>query len=641
MLGPVIYPPHRRRHYVWLVGWLSALWSLAGCAHLVETRTIERFSKALESGDLEQLKIATSDGFEERALRKDAALEDLKVLRLPTGEIEIADVDEVSPAVKRVTVFVGESKQRLKYQLKLDPKTKKWVVDDIYLKQKHDGVTATKSVSEQMDLLLSVREFLEAWRNGSREDVLSTTTPEFAKLLRPLSPEYLSRLTRQVVGRQKTGSRLHTRAQLDENMAYVRLPIGTGEMLLTINRSNGSWLVDEVAISSRDEKDAIPSTRQLAQITSVATAFLAAYNSADKQQLEPLCTPKFFTGSLAPANLAQVSLPSGDLPPESTQVHVAWQGFSASDAEETRQLRGKHSNFIVEGPNEVLKLSIVRHDAEVADAVPNYLIEDVTLYELDSQQEKRLSALFTAHALVQIFAEALASRDLETLQHKASPDFYRRVWKSTDAGMLHEMPLTEIEDAPPKVQSTVFSGPITEVTVTQGSRALTYVLLDQQGSLVVDDVLMPTLGRPSSLKTTLELMVPILDFAAGVRLGQLENLQRNSSRDFNRLVWYQTPTVPPMNGDVASHLHAPLVSIEQTDDHATIVLGDDKRGAHVTLVREAGQHVIDEMWLISGSMPRDRVELKRALRMHIATYGVGKEPRNETTSTTSPTTARQ
>jgi hypothetical protein len=124
-------------------------------------------------------------------------------------------------------------------------------------------------------------------------------------------------------------------------------------------------------------------------------------------------------------------------------------------------------------------------------------------------------------------------------------------------------------------------------------------------------------------------------------LGQLDHLQRNSSRDFNRLVWYQTPTVPPMSGDVASHLHTPLVSIEQTDDHATIVLGDDKLGAHVTLVREAGQHVIDEMWLISGAMPRDRVELKRTLRMHIATYGVGKQPRDETISTTPSTTARQ
>jgi len=46
-------------------------------------------------------------------------------------------------------------------------------------------------------------------------------------------------------------------------------------------------------------------------------------------------------------------------------------------------------------------------------------------------------------------------------------------------------------------------------------------------------------------------------------------------------------------------------------------------------VRESGQHVVDELLLVSGSMPRDRVELKRSLRMHIATYGIGRQSREE------------
>lgn len=625
------------RVLVWGFG-LCVMLSHLGCAHVVETRTIELFSKALESGNLDQLKQITSARFEERALRQDAAVDDLKVLRLPTGEVEIVEVDETAPDVKRVTVTVGESKQRMKYQLRLDATTKKWVVDDIYLKQKRDGVTATKSVTEQMDLLLSVREFLDAWRTGSRDDVLNSTTPEFAELLKPLPPTYLNRLTQQVVGKQKLGKRLTPRAQLDDKNAYVNVPIGVGEMQLTFKNLSGHWAVDEIVVTSREEKDAIPSVRQLAQVTHAAVGFLEAYHSHEKESLQEFCTSKFFEGSIVPGNLAQVTLPDASKSSDSIQINIAWNGFTSSDSTEVQQLRGKHADFIVEGAAEVLKLSLVRTDVEDSQAVARYLVEEVTLFDLANQQEKRLSALFTAHAMVQIFSEALAARDLSALKMNSSIDFQRRVWERTQIGTLHEFPLADIEDAPVKIQSTIFSGPVTEVTVTQGSKALTYRLTDRQGMLLIDDVLMPTIGRPSSLKTTLELMLPILDFATGARLVQMEMLQRNSSRDFNRLVWHQTTKIPTIGLDVVPHLHAPLVSIEQHDDQATVVLGDDKFGAHVSLVKESGQYSIDELTLISGAMPRDRVELKRTLRMHLATFGVGKQTRTAESTSSNPLT---
>ena len=606
------------------LGWFG----FAGCANVVETRAIKQFAIAMESNNLDQIKLTTSTNFGERALRQDAALDDLKLLRLPTGDLEIESVEDVSPTVKRVTAMVGTSKQKLKYQLKLDPESKKWVVDDIYLKQKRDGVTATKSVTEQMDLLLSVREFLTAWKVGNRDDVLRTTTPEFAAMLQPLPPAYLFRLAQQVVGKQKTGNKLQPRAQLDEDTAHVRLPIAVGELWLTAKRIEGAWLVDEVEVNSREEAEAVPSTRQLAQVTYAATAFLNAYQAGDKSKLESLCVPNFFSGSLAPANLSQVPLPSGDVPPDSVQIQVAWQRGLSNDPQ-MQQLQGKHSDFVIEGANEVIKLSLVREEEADSDHTAKYLIEDVTLYELDSRQEKRLSALFTAQALVQIYAEALAARDLEVLYHNASPDFVRRVWKRTHAGLLQAMPLTEIEDAVPTIRSTVFSGSVTEVTVTQGSRALTYILQDRQGTLLVDDVLMPTLGRPSSLKSTMELMLPVLDFAAALRLNQLDTLRRQSSRDFNRLVWQQTTKLPSLRQDVVQHLHTPLVSVEQEEDRALLVMGDAKLGAHVTLVRESGQFVVDDVLLISGVQPNDQVELKRVLRMHIATYGADKPGRNE------------
>ncbi len=42
---------------------------------------------------------------------------------------------------------------------------------------------------------------------------------------------------------------------------------------MTAKRIEGHWLVDEVEINSREVKEAVPSTRQLAQVTHAATAF--------------------------------------------------------------------------------------------------------------------------------------------------------------------------------------------------------------------------------------------------------------------------------------------------------------------------------------------------------------------------------
>ena len=68
--------------------------------------------------------------------------------------------------------------------------------------------------------------------------------------------------------------------------------------------------------------------------------------------------------------------------PDSVQIHVASHDRSASDAELERQVQGKHSDFVVEGPNEVLKLSLVRQEAADSSIEAKYLVEDVTLYEL-------------------------------------------------------------------------------------------------------------------------------------------------------------------------------------------------------------------------------------------------------------------
>ena len=149
----------------------SNFWMCPGCANFYEQQTITGWVSALEKQDLSALKDHSSDEFSQKALRKDVAIDDFNLLRLPKGDVSIAEVKDVSPTVKLVTVEVGKRKRRQQYRLTRELKTKKWVVDEVLVRQTREGLKVTKSVTEQMDLLLSLREFLDAWRAGTRQEL--------------------------------------------------------------------------------------------------------------------------------------------------------------------------------------------------------------------------------------------------------------------------------------------------------------------------------------------------------------------------------------------------------------------------------------------------------------------------------------
>ncbi|MCH7689363.1 MAG: hypothetical protein IH899_22255, partial [Planctomycetes bacterium] len=67
-----------------------------GCAHFVEMRSINRFTSALETGNLETLKASTSKTFDQKALRLEDSLDDFKILKLPEGKTSIVSVQDVS-----------------------------------------------------------------------------------------------------------------------------------------------------------------------------------------------------------------------------------------------------------------------------------------------------------------------------------------------------------------------------------------------------------------------------------------------------------------------------------------------------------------------------------------------------------------
>ncbi len=579
--------------------------ALSGCANFHETRAIEAFTEALHEEDLGDLKKNTSSRFEQKALRLSESIEDFAVLRLPKGDVEVLDVDEVSDVEKRVTVKIGSSQQKLRYRLLREPDSRKWVVDDIFLRKKKDGIVSTKPVTELMDLVTTVREFLTAWSGGDRTEILDVATPQLGELLASLPRPYLNYLAERVIGDRAGETKIRPEAQMDDDVAVVRLPRKAGQMIISFEKTAGDWLVSDLAVESRKDNQHVSSVVQFATVLDSAAKFLDAYNAIDTLELAEVTDQAFFEYSLEPANLETVPLPTAE---------------AAATNEFQLKLQNGIADFIVPTKTELIKVSLSRIEGEDAATRDRYLVNDVTLYELDGHEEKRLSALFLSHAMVELFSESLSLRDLQSVQLMSTADFKKRVWNQPglDDRVLLRLPMPEIENAKAEIKTTVFMGPVTEVTVSQGSRYLVYVLEDSNGQLLVDDILMPVVGRPNSLKTTLEALIPIFRFTHAMQTGDRPQLHTLSSRDLNTTVWHATDQIPLIGVNPGKHLQAPLTGLEQNDRKIVLQFGDDTFGARVLLNREDSRLVVDDLRFISGPEVRQRVDLKEAMKIEIA-----------------------
>jgi hypothetical protein len=195
----------------------------SGCANLMTSRAIDAFSKSLAEGDADRLRNVSSERFAQQALRLPEAGDDFKVLNIPQGKLTILKSEDLSDDKKHVTVQVGESDDRpetLEFHLIRPAGGRRWVVDDVFVTQNKGGRNGpvTRSVTEQMDLLLTVREFLAAWKTGTRDEVLAIADDELRAVLADLPPAYLNQLTKQAVENVNTRT-LRPEARIDGDRA--------------------------------------------------------------------------------------------------------------------------------------------------------------------------------------------------------------------------------------------------------------------------------------------------------------------------------------------------------------------------------------------------------------------------------------
>ncbi|MCH7987944.1 MAG: hypothetical protein IID46_02200 [Planctomycetes bacterium] len=580
-------------------------------------RSINRFTSALEADSLETLKSSTSKMFDQKALRLEDSLDDFKILRFPEGKTSIVSVQDVSENEKKVTVEVGEKKRRLRYHLIRDAENGKWVVDDIDIRKKKNGVVATKSVTEQMDLLLTIREFLDAWTQGSsRSEVLFLVTPQLGEVLGELPPAYLAQLTQKVSGEPSNEPRVRPVVKMDRDVAIVELPRAAGKMVMSFRLIDGSWKVSDVAVEGRDEENHIPSIMKMAVALNVATKFLDAYEIGDHKKLQAVCSRSLYRNSLRYANLASVPLLNSSSPDVSYSV----------------TMRDRHVDLELQNRAEIIKIGMVRQETETDyDSSPRYLVEDVTIYDLHDMQQKKLSSLFTAQAVMQIFAEALAQRNVSMLKHTSTADMNERVWNKLETTDFANYSLPEIDTSIPTIEAIEFHGAVVKIHARQNNRKLTYFLRDRNGDVRVDDILASSSDLPESFKTTMELLIPIRNFAAAIQSSQLEAVQRNSSKDFNGLVWKHVSHVPDVAFTAWEFLQEPMVSVDSVKTHVRVTLGNGHRGAEVTLVKEHGRYVVDEVLIVAGVQPEQRAKLKETIRTMVA-EGIVRYDRNPSSS---------
>jgi hypothetical protein len=188
----------------------------------------------------------------------------------------------------------------------------------------------------------------------------------------------------------------------------------------------------------------------------------------------------------------------------------------------------------------------------------------------------------------------------------------------------------------------VFQGQTAEITVTQGTHPLTYVLRAARGRMLVDDVLLPVKNRPSSLKANLDALIPLYSFALGVHHNNMELLRQQSGMGLNRIVWSQARSVPDVGFALVEHLTMPIHSIAAAGEQSTIELRDGNRRTRVLLVREGTRFVVQDVHLAVGDAPGQQIELLQAMRHVMArrnSYAGGTAP--ATSRTVVPASAEQ
>ena len=581
--------------------------------HGTEQRVVGLFTDAIAENNEAAFRRVVSTRFEQKAMRSPDAFKDLEILNLPKTKLEVVESKELED--KRLEAVAKEEKEGTKYQFIIvkDEVKNRWVVDDVMLRQQKKGTRATKSSVEVMDLLLTIREFLKTWESADRSAVLQAVNSDLRGPLEKLPEPWLQQMIAQISAECESGMARRPEAQMNESDAVVKMPSKNGFMLLKVARQDDKWLVSDLEIRKRKSDDHPGSVLRQARAMNAVTSFLAAYQEDNQERLQKLTEEKFFRNAISVGDLTMIKLPSPEYAPKDFEI----QSFAGQ--------------LTVMIPDDASVVRIDLTTPEVADAKDDrkrpvtaaveaeFIIENVTIYDRQTQQQRTLKSAFTAPARGALFLSALQSHDLPVLRQISTRDLVESVWSHIEPSLMAGLPLTGIPAGEMSLQNSHVRGEVTELEFQSANGQICSVLMrDENGELKVEDIQYPDPSAGvASLRTQLMLTVPVIELANAWENQDIQSIRRNSSLDFNRLVWSNLPAVPEEYEALPELLRMPVQRTQSTEQKARIELaGVGQPAVTILLLKENTSWVVDE---VSIKQPDGtQLELRKTLRQVIA-----------------------
>lgn len=576
-----------------------------------ENRAITQFSDALIEDNEKAFRRSVSTRFEQRAMRSTDAWKDLDILKLPKTKLEI---DESTALDDNTFETIAKDEKGTKYQFKIarDEEKRRWVVDDVLIRQKKKGTSATKSVTEVMDLLLTVREFLTRLQDNDRSTILSTVNVNLREPLEQMPETWMSRLVERVAKECDSGMARRPEIQMNESDAIVKMPSKNGFLLLKVAREEDQWRFSDIEVRQRRTDDHPGSVLRQARALKAVSQFLAAYERQDKAELKTLCDPTFFSTSLQIGDLAMIHMPSAAHAPDDFEI----RSFSG-------QL-----TIMVPDKTQIVQLDLTTLKDDTRKAVDklsegtvesSFVIRDITIYDRHTRKQQKLESAFTAPARAMLFVSALHEQNVPILRQLSTKEFSKGTWDRIDPSLVSQLPLAEVPRGELTLQETDVRGDTTEMQfLSESGQICNIIMRSENGKLNVDDIQYPNAAmQVASLRNHLQVTVPIIELAFAWRKQDLEGVKRSCSTDFNRLIWGNLKAVPDEFDRLPEMLLVPTQSTAMADSQATVELAQSgNQPVSVRLLKENSQWVIDE---ISIRQPDGVVfNIRQNLRREIA-----------------------
>ncbi|MBC7968328.1 MAG: hypothetical protein H7Z17_20675, partial [Fuerstia sp.] len=287
--------------------------------HITENRAITQFTDALTEDNEKAFRRSVSTRFEQRAMRSPDSWKDLEIMKLPKVKLEIDDSTTVD---EHTFETIAKDDKGTKYQFKIvrDTEKRRWVVDDVLVRQQKKGTSATKSVSEVMDLLLTVREFLTTWQSNDRSAILPAVAVSLREPLEQMPESWMQRLVERVSSECESEMARRPEIQMNESDALVKMPSKNGHLLLKVAREDDHWLFSDIEVRQRKTDDHPGSVLRQARALHAVSQFLAAYGKEDRVALKELCDETFYRTSLEIGDLSMINMPSAEHAPDDFEI---------------------------------------------------------------------------------------------------------------------------------------------------------------------------------------------------------------------------------------------------------------------------------------------------------------------------------